>query len=107
MKTNPVRVGLVFAVFVALVHVGWSVLVATHCAQWLVDYNLYLHFVKMPVTVAARGQTSDQVAPASVLRHNPEVPAYMVRASTGSKAKKRTVPRRLNMRQLLPPSCVM
>ena len=43
--TNPVKVGLVFGIFVALAHAGWSALVAVGQAQKLVNFIFWAHFI--------------------------------------------------------------
>jgi len=53
MKVNPIRVGLVVGAVTGLWHAGWSALVAMGAAQWLIDLILYLHFLKIAVTVEA------------------------------------------------------
>ncbi len=50
---NPVKVGLVFGIFVALAHTGWAALVATHHAQRLVDFIFWAHFIAPPFHVEA------------------------------------------------------
>lgn len=45
------KVGLVVGGFAGLLHLVWSVLVATRLAQPLMDFILRLHFVEMPHTV--------------------------------------------------------
>ena len=59
------------------------------------------------MTDAAGGNTVFQLLPESSLRHRPSAPASMRFALRGSKPKKCTGARRLNMRQLRPPSCVI
>ena len=50
---NPVKVGLVFGIFVALAHAGWSALVAVHLAQKLVNFIFWAHFISPPWHVEA------------------------------------------------------
>ncbi len=63
--------------------------------------------IRMPRIAAGLGLSSFQVTPSSVLRHRPVTSAYMVLGALGSNAKKRTVPRRLNILQERPASWVM
>ena len=50
---NPLKTGLVFGVFVALMHAGWSTLVALGLAQRLIDFIFWVHFVTPPFRIEA------------------------------------------------------
>ena len=54
---SPIRVGLVFGLFIGLAHVGWSALVATGYAQKLIDFIFWLHFIAPAMHVEAFDMT--------------------------------------------------
>jgi hypothetical protein len=50
-KINPNRLGLVLGGFLGLWHAAWAALVAANLAKPLLDFVLYLHFIKLPVDI--------------------------------------------------------
>ncbi|MEK7602189.1 MAG: hypothetical protein AAB472_01775 [Patescibacteria group bacterium] len=47
----PIKVGLVFGLFLALLHIAWSTLVALHLGQLLLNFSLRMHMIRPAFTV--------------------------------------------------------
>jgi hypothetical protein len=51
-RINPNKVGLALAALYGTWHLFWSLLVAVGCAQWILNFVFWLHFLNSPFTVA-------------------------------------------------------
>lgn len=51
MRASPLKAGIALGLLLALYHAGWACLVALGWAQPLLDFILWAHFLKVPVTI--------------------------------------------------------
>lgn len=52
MPINPLKAGVAVGAFLGLWHLTWAALVAAGLAKWLIDLVLWMHFLKVEVSVA-------------------------------------------------------
>ncbi|MCX6815921.1 MAG: hypothetical protein NT120_03655 [Candidatus Aenigmarchaeota archaeon] len=52
-KVDCKKAGITLGIFVAILHIAWSFVVAIGLGQWAADFVLSLHFISMTVKVTA------------------------------------------------------
>jgi hypothetical protein len=53
MKIDPIRLGIIFGLFLALFHAFWAALVALAWAQPLMNFIFWAHFITPPWHIEA------------------------------------------------------
>jgi hypothetical protein len=53
MQTNPIRLGAMFGLLLALIHAAWAGLIAVGLAQPLINFIFWIHFIAPPFHIQA------------------------------------------------------